>query len=304
MSTKQNPSPISLVECFVRWTQGLRERISGEIVAVDGKALRRALDKGRKDALPYIVSAWAADNGLVLGQVKVDEKSNEITAIPQILRALELSGCIVTIDAMGCQRKIAREIIDADADYVLALKGNQETVHEEVKRYLDELIAQRQSNPLSVAALDYDEPIEKDHGRIETRRFWQSTDTQWFADRKRWERLASFGAVESVRDINGVVSTERRYYLMSLPRDVHAFARASRLHWGVENNVHWLLDVVFKEEQSRSREGFAAQNLATLRRLALNVLKRDNSKCSMRLKVKKAGWNNDFLFSLLGISPE
>ena len=296
--------PEAFMECFVRWTQGLRERICGEIVAVDGKALRRALDKGRKDALPYIVSAWAADNGLVLGQVKVEEKSNEITAIPKILRALELSGCIVTIDAMGCQKKIAREIIDADADYVLALKGNHETVHEEVKSCLDALIAQHQSNPLATPELDYYETIEKDHGRIETRRFWQSTDTLWFADRKEWEGLASFGAVESVREINGVASTERRYYLMSLPRDIRAFAKASRQHWGVENNVHWVLDVVFNEDQNRAREGFAAQNLATLRRLALNVLKRDKSKCSMRLKVKKAGWNHDFLFGLLGINPE
>ncbi len=137
--------PEAFLECFLRWTEGLRSAVTGEIVAVDGKALRRALDKGRKDALPYIVSAWGADNGLVLGQMKVDEKSNEITAIPKLLRALELTGCIVTIDAMGCQKKIAREIIEADADYVLALKGNQETVHDEVKCYLDEAIARSRS---------------------------------------------------------------------------------------------------------------------------------------------------------------
>ena len=295
--------PEAFLECFLHWTQGLRTALSGEVVAVDGKALRRALNKGRKDALPYIVSAWASDNSLVLGQLKVQDKSNEITAIPELLRALELSGCIVTIDAMGCQKKIAREIINADADYVLALKGNHETVHDEVSCFMNDEIDRRQKQPDAVAELDYHQMIEKDHGRIEIRRFWQSTHTEWFADRNLWEGLASFGAVESVRDINGVVSIERRYYLSSLPLDVRAFAKASRQHWGVENNVHWLLDVVFKEDQSRARQGHAAQNLATLRRLALNVIKRAKHKCSMRQKVKKAGWCNEFLLTLLGIDP-
>jgi len=295
--------PQAFCDCFLRWTQGLRAAVSGEIVAVDGKALRRALDRGKGDALPYIVSAWASDNGLVLGQVKVDEKSNEITAIPELLRALELAGCIVTIDAMGCQKKIARKIVDAEADYVLALKGNQETVHDEVRSYLDDAISRWMQNPASVPELGFYETVEKDHGRIETRRFWQSDNVGWFADRDRWKGLGSFGAVESVRDINGTVTTERRYYLLSLPRNVCMFARAARLHWGVENNVHWLLDVTFKEDQSRAREGHSAQNLATLRRLALNAIKREKSKHSMRLKVKKAGWSNDFLLALLGIDP-
>jgi predicted transposase YbfD/YdcC len=295
--------PQAFCDCFLRWTQGLRAAVSGEIVAVDGKALRRALDKGKGDAMPYIVSAWASDNGLVLGQMKVDEKSNEITAIPELLRALELKGCIVTIDAMGCQKKIAREIVDADADYVLALKGNQETVRDEVTSYLDDAISRWGQNPASVPELGFCETVEKDHGRIETRRFWQSDNVGWFADCDQWEGLGSFGAVESVRDIGGTVTTERRYYLLSLPRNVYKFASAARLHWGVENNVHWLLDVTFKEDQSRAREGHAAQNLATLRRLALNAIKREKSKHSMRLKVKKAGWNNDFLLALLGIDP-
>jgi len=297
----QSLDPKSFCECFLRWTEGLRTTVSAEIVAIDGKALRRALDKGR--TLPHIVSAWAADNGLVLGQAKVDEKSNEITAIPELLRALELTGCIVTTDAMGCQKKIAREIVDADADYALALKGNHEAVHNEVKSYLDDAIHQWAKGQDRVPELDYCETVEKNHGRIETRRFWQSTNVDWFADRDQWEGLKSFGAVESVRDIDGVVTTDRRYYLLSLSRDVRLFAKASRLHWGVENSVHWLLDVVFKEDQSRSREGYAAQNLATLRRLALNALKREKSKTSMRLKVKRAGWSNDYLFSVLGIDP-
>ena len=296
-------NPQAFFDCFLNWTESLRTAVAGEIVAVDGKALRRALDRGAGQALPYMVSAWATDNGLALGQVKVDEKSNEITAIPALLRSIELAGCIVTIDAMGCQKKIAREIVDADADYALSLKGNQETVHDEVKCYLDDAVARWVKAPASVPELDYYETVEKDHGRIETRRFWQSDQTEWFADRGQWEKLRSFGVVESIRDIKGSVTTERRYYLTSLPRDAKRFARASRRHWGVENSLHWVLDVVFKEDQSRARAGFAAQNLATLRRLAINALKREPSKRSMRLKVKQAGWNNDYLRAVLGINP-
>lgn len=296
-------APRAFFTCFLNWTESLRTAVSSEIVAVDGKALRRALDRGAGQALPYMVSAWATDNGLALGQVKVDEKSNEITAIPVLLRSLELAGCIVTIDAMGCQKKIAREIVDADADYALSLKGNQETVHDEVKSYLDDAVARWEKAPASVPELDYCETVEKDHGRIETRRFWQSDQMDWFADRGQWEKLRTFGVVESIRDIQGIVTTERRYYLLSLPRDAKLFAKASRRHWGVENSLHWILDVVFKEDQSRARSGFAAQNLATLRRLAINALKREPSKRSTRLKVKRAGWNNDYLLAVLGINP-
>lgn len=294
-------APKAFCDCFLRWTEGLRTAFSGEIVAIDGKALRRALNKG--DELPVIVNAWATDNGIVLGQMKVFKKSNEITVIPELLRALNLDGCIVTIDAMGCQKEIAREIIDADADYVLALKGNQGLAHEEIKSYLDDTISRWRKCPTSTPGLDFYETEEKGHGRIETRRFWQSSDVDWFTDRNKWEKLQSFGAVESIRDIGGVVTTERRYYLLSLPRGVQTFAKASRQHWGVENKVHWILDVVFKEDQSRAREGHAAQNLATLRRLALNSLKKEKSKRSMRLKVKRAGWNDDYLLEVLGINP-
>lgn len=295
--------PKAFFECFLRWTEGLRSAFAGEVVAVDGKALRRALDKGKAAALPYIVSAWAADNGLVLGQVKVDEKSNEITAVPELLRALELKGCIVTVDAMGCQKKIARQIVESGADYALALKGNQETVRDEAQRYLDDAIDRWSRDPASVPGLGFCETVEKDHGRIETRRFWQGCDVDWFADRGEWKGLRSFGAVESVRDIGGTVSVERRYYLLSLGPGVRTFAKASRQHWGVENNVHWCLDVTFKEDQSRAREGHAAQNLATLRRLALNALKRETGKRSLRLRVKRAGWDNDYLLQVLGIDP-
>jgi predicted transposase YbfD/YdcC len=274
---------------------------------MDGKALRRALNKGQ--GMPYIVSAWAVENGLVLGQLKVAEKSNEITAVPELLRALELAGCIVTTDAMGCQKKIAKEIIEADADYVLALKGNHETVHEEVKSYLDDAIARgsaadtrRPTAPSSELA--FHQTVEKDHGRIETRRYWQSQTLEWFADLDQWEGLRSVGVVESLREINGQLTTERRYYLSSLALDIGSFARAVRSHWGVENNVHWHMDVSFAEDQSRARTGFAAENLATLRRLALNLLKRDKTKKrGIRGKQKNAGWDHRYLLHLLGMAP-
>ena len=298
--------PKHFLDCFLRWTQSLRKAISGEIVAMDGKALRRALTRGK--ALPYVVSAWAVENGLVLGQLKVAEKSNEITAVPELLRALELSGCIVTLDAMGCQKKIARDIVQAKADYVLALKGNQETVHEEVRSFLEDTrkrdAGRRARGQSPVGKLDYHETVEKGHGRVETRRYWQSEDLDWFADRTEWEGLRSVGMVESVREIQGQSTTERRYYLSSLPLEATKFAQAVRKHWGVENQVHWQLDVSFGEDQSRARTGHAAENLATLRRLALNLLKRDKTiRSGIRGKQLNAGWDHRYLLHVLGLPP-
>lgn len=287
-------NPKAFMECFQRWTQGVRKAIAQEIVALDGKALRRAL---REKSVPYIVSAWAVENGLALGQVKVEEKSNEITAIPELLRALELAGCIVTIDAMGCQKNIAREVREADADYVLALKGNQETVHEEVKSFLDDALAH---GPGTLAGY---ETTEKDHGRIEIRRYWQTDRIEWFADRLKWEGLATVGMVESERQIPGKsVTLERRYFLSSLPVDAKRFAEAVRGHWSVENNLHWMLDVQFGEDQCRVRMGYADQNMAALRRLALNILKREPKKSSIKGKQKIAGWNDAYLLRVLGFS--
>ncbi len=285
--------PARFLECFMAWTQRLRQTVSEEIVAMDGKALRRAIQTG---GVPYMVNAWAVRNGLVLGQLRVAEKSNEITAVPPLLRALDLAGCIVTLDAMGCQKNIAREIIEADAEYVLALKGNHATVHEEVRTYLDDAILH------APGELAYTETIEKNHGRFETRRCWQSERLAWFADRALWEGLRSVGVVEAVREFKSQVQTERRYYLSSLARDAPRFARAVRAHWGVENQLHWVLDVQFGEDQSRARSGHAAENLATLRRLALNLLKRDTTKQrGIRGKQKNAGWDHRYLLHLLGL---
>lgn len=302
--------PKQFLECFLRWTQSVRQAVPQEIVALDGKALRRAMNKSESPR--YVVSAWAESNNLVLGQLKVDEKSNEITAVPELLRVLELAGCIVTVDAMGCQKKIAKEVIEADADYVLALKGNQETVHEEVKSFLDSsLEEQKKPRPKGavisqeVLALKSCQTLEKDHGRIEKRTYYQSDYLDWFADKNKWEGLRSVGMVESTREVDGQVTTERRYYLSSLKSDVQTFARAVRGHWGVENKLHWVMDVCFREDQSRAREGYAAENLATLRRLALNLLKRETTKKrGIRGKQLNASWDHPYLLRLLGVSPD
>jgi predicted transposase YbfD/YdcC len=299
--------PKQFLDCFLRWTQSLRQAVSQEIVALDGKALRRALNKDQ--SIKYVVSAWAESNGLVLGQLKVADKSNEITAVPQLLRVLELGGCIVTIDAMGCQKKIAKEIVEADADYVLALKGNQETVHEEVKSFLDATLQERQAaRPVgaklseAAATLVSTETVEKDHGRVETRRYFQSDQLAWFADLSKWEGLRSVGMVESVREWEDKKTVERRYYLSSLPLGIETFARAVRGHWGVENKVHWVMDVCFREDQSRARTGYAAENLATLRRLALNLLRKENTKKrGIRGKQLNASWDHAYLLRLLEI---
>lgn len=288
--------PEKFLECFMRWTQSLRCAVAEEIVALDGKALRRAINAG--DCPKVMVSAWAAENGLALGQLKTNDKSNEITAVPKLLRVLELSGCIVTLDAMGCQKEIAKEIKEADADYVLALKGNHGLTYAEIKSYLDEAISRKAKE------LAYVEIPDKGHGRLETRRYWQSGQLEWFEERSAWEGLLSVGVVEAVRECNGQSSVERRYYLSSLTVDVQRFARAVRSHWSIENQLHWVMDVNFKEDQSRARSGYASENLATLRRWALNLIKADDQKKKRSLKgrMKAAGWDNRYLLHLLAIN--
>jgi predicted transposase YbfD/YdcC len=292
--------PRAFAECFARWTQGVRERLrgglpaaGGEVVALDGKALRRA--RGRHDPVRTIVSAWATEHGLALGQSAVMDKSNEITAVPELLRALELAGCIVTLDALHCQKSTAREIHEADADYVLALKGNQGTAHGEVRAFLDDAILRAAPHLVKM------ETVEKGHGRIEIRRYWQSGDIGWFADRSEWEALRSVGVVETVREVAGSApSTERRYYLSSLPPDIGRFARAVRGHWSVENALHWSLDVSFGEDASRARTRHAATNLATLRRITLNLLRADKSSSkSLNRKRLRCALAPNYLISLL-----
>lgn len=277
---------------LARWTQSVRAVLGGEVVALDGKAVRRALNKGEDPRV--IVSAWATESGLLLGQRKVKAKSNEITAVPELLRALELAGCIVTADALHCQKHIAKEIKEADADYVLALKGNQGTAFAEVKAFLDDAITRKATHLVTL------ETTDKEHGRLEVRRYWQTEQLNWFADRTEWEGLKSVGVVEAKRTVGGKASVERRYYLSSLSNDAGRFAKAVRGHWGVENRLHWVLDVVFGEDDSRARSGYATENLAATRRLAINLLRRDKTcKRSLKGKLLRAAIDPDYLKHIL-----
>lgn len=283
-----------LADALARWTQSVRTVLGGEVVALDGKTLRRALNRG--EDFRVLVGAWATESGLLLGQRKVRDKSNEITVVPELLQALELAGCIVTADALHCQKQIAREIIAADADYVLALKGNQGTAFAEVKSFLDDAVARGDQT------LAHLETVDKGHGRLEVRRYWQSQTLDWFADLAQWEGLRSVGIVERVRETQDQRTVERRYYLSSLPVDVPRLAKAVRGHWSIENQLHWVLDVVFGEDQARARTEQAAENLAALRRLAVNLLRRDKKcKRSVKGKLMRAAIDPDYLRHLLTI---
>lgn len=290
--------PGQFAECFRAWSESLRQAVSQEIVAIDGKTLRRSYDRFANRKAIHVVSAWARENGLVLGQIKVDEKSNETTAIPELLRVLELSGCIVTIDAMGTQKAIATEICNADADYVLALKGNHGKMHEEVGAFLRDARARG----FAGVAHGFHETVEKDHGRIETRRYWITEAIHWFEDRGQWEGLRSVGMVERIRETGGVATRETAFHLCSLAADARTYARAVRGHWSIENALHGSLDVTFGEDQCRVRSGRAAENLNILRHITLNLLRRDTTKKrGLKGKQKNAGWNHTYLLSLLAL---
>lgn len=288
--------PTQLQRCFVSWVKSIAELSLGEVVSLDGKSARRSYDKGAGKGAIHMVSAWASENQLVLGQVKVDGKSNEITAIPKLLSILEVSGCIVTIDAMGAQTEIAKQIIDQGADYVLSLKGNQGHLHQDVEQLFD------WATKTDFKDIEHEayQTIDKGHGRIEIRHYWLLANVEYLEDAQRWEGLKRVGMIESERRIDGQpTTTERRYYLVSLDGDVERFAYASRGHWGIENKLHWSLDVVFHEDDSRIRKGHAPENMTVIRKIALNLLAQESSKGSKKGKRLKAGWDNDFLIRVL-----
>lgn len=288
--------PTQLQRCFVSWVKSIAELSLGEVVSLDGKSARRSYDKGAGKGAIHMVSAWASENQLVLGQVKVDGKSNEITAIPKLLSILDVSGCIVTIDAMGAQTEIAKQIIDQDADYVLSLKGNQGNLHQDVEQLFD------WATKTDFKDIEHEayQTIDKGHGRIEIRRYWLLGNVEHLEDAQRWEGLKRVGMIESERRIDGQTpTTERRYYLMSLDGGIERFAYASRGHWGIENRLHWSLDVVFHEDDSRIRRGHAPENMTVIRKIALNLLAQESSKGSKKGKRLKAGWDNDFLVRVL-----
>ena len=289
-------NPEEVQQCFLRWMQAVREVTEGEVVAIDGKSLRRSFDRATGKGAIHMVSAWASVNRLVLGQEKVDEKSNEITAIPALLQLLELKGCIVTIDAMGCQKAIARTIVEQEADYVLTLKANHGRLYEEVERFF----AEAQQRQFADVPHEYYHTLEGTHGRVEERHYWLVSDLAWLSAKNEWVGLQSLGMVERQRTVAGKTTGEVHYYLTSLAGNGRQFGEAVRTHWSVENGLHWVLDVVFQEDQSRLRHDHAAENFAVLRHLALSLL-RQESTCANGIKVKrlKAAWNDDYLTRVL-----
>ncbi len=288
-------------DCFTGWIESLRDPASAsaatpEIIAIDGKTSRRTHDRGKDRGPLHMVSAWASSQRLVLGQQACQAKSNEITAIPLLLQRLALTGALVTIDAMGTQTKIAQAILDRGGDYLLALKGNQSSLHGEIGRYLDDPAAKVHSRF---------EMTDGDHGRIEVRRHRVSHDVDWlttdrrFPDEPRFPGLRAIAVVEAEVERNGSTSLERRFYLSSMPLDAKLFASAVRCHWHVENRLHWVLDVVFHEDLSRLRSGAGPQNMATVRHMAINLLRAPKDKHSLKVRRKSAAWDTDYLEALL-----
>jgi len=285
--------PGKFEQLFVQWVQSLIEKkIPGEVIAVDGKAMRGSKDSFHEKSPIHIVSAWANSNQLVLGQVRTNEKSNEITAIPELLNILDIEGCIITIDAMGTQKKIAETIIDKQADYILALKGNQGYLKEDVQNTFV-----RQREPDST-----DETVEKGHGRIETRKCEVINKLDFLDEKEQWAGLKSIARVTASREINGKQTSEERLYISSVESDAKSFNSFIRQHWGVENSLHWTLDVTFREDAQRKRNGHAASNFALVEKIALNLLKAEGSKnISIKSKRLVAAWDNEFLLKVLRI---
>jgi predicted transposase YbfD/YdcC len=282
--------------CFVAWVAALTGA-PADVIAIDGKTLRRSYQKKGAKAPIHMVSAFAARQRLVLGQVKVADKSNEIVAIPALLAMMAIEGAIVTIDAMGCQREIAQQILDQKADYVLALKGNQGTLREDVEFFA----AEQKANGFKDTKISRHETVDGDHGRIETRTYTAIHDVAWLQERHDWPGLRGVVMVESTREFADKVERETRFYITSLAWLAIQLGPAIRSHWAVENSLHWVMDMIFRDDECRIRTDHAPANFTTLRHIALNLIRKAPGKDSLRLKRKVAAWDDDFLASLIAL---
>jgi predicted transposase YbfD/YdcC len=293
--------PQALQHCLIDWLKGVRQTArpaDGEVIAIDGKALRRTFDRARGLGALHLVSAWATANGLTLGQVAVDAESNEVTAIPQLIELLDLKDCVVTIDAAGCQKEIAAQIVAKDADYVLALKANQPTLHEQVSDYFLGQLGEEKPD----GKVRRHRQVEEGHGRTETRETFVAPATTEMIAPGAWVGLATIVLVirHCVDHVTGKASDEVRYFISSLPAKVKRLAGVVRQHWGIENGLHWVLDVAFNEDRMRQRDRNGIENLALLNRLAVSLLRQDKTvKAGVKCKRKTAGWDDDYLLHLL-----
>jgi predicted transposase YbfD/YdcC len=276
---------------FQRFMAAFSQQCQG-VIAIDGKILRRSHDRASGKSALHMVSAWGCEQRMVLGQIATDEKSNEITAVPKLLAMLSLKDTIVTVDALNCQRAIAQQIVDQGGDYALALKANQATLHDDVRLFLDD--------PARVTG-ETARTVDGDHGRIETRTAMVSTDIGWLQESHHWPGLKAIGKVERVRETADKTTRETAYYLLSTALTAERFLEVVRAHWGVENRLHWRLDVVMNEDQQRARLDNGPNNLAVLRHMALNVIQKDSSKGSLRGKLKRAAWDESYLRTLLAL---
>lgn len=289
--------PVAFQASFSRWMQIVEERTAGQVIALDGKVLRGSQAAGRSAI--DMISAWATANRVVLGQRKVGDKSNEITAIPELLQVLELTGCIVTIDAMGCQKEVAAKIIERGSDYVLALKANQKGLAEDVTTLFE------WAHSIQFEALRHDiaKHVSKGHGRVEIRQCWTISDLTFLRDLRNadaWKHLRSVAMVQATRQTGTTTTVDTRYYLSSLDQSARQILQATRAHWSIENQLHWVLDVSFNEDHCRVRKDHAPANLAVLRHIALNLLRHETTaKNSVKTKRLKAGWEDEYLLKVL-----
>jgi len=292
--------PAKLEACFLQWLRATIKVVKGEMVSIDGKTMCGSSGRLDTGSAVHMVSAYASEAGMVLGQVATDRKSNEITAIPELLEHLLLEGCIVTIDAMGCQKKIAQAIVCKGADYVLALKGNQGALYEDVKLFFDDGLDNGFSEEYKIQSY---KTVEKGHGRIEKRHYFICSKIDWLEQQSQWPGFRSIGMVCSSGTRNGKQTQETRYYISSMEDNPKEFGKAVRSHWGIENRVHWVLDVAFREDSHQLRNKTAAENLSVVRRIALNLLKQEKTaKVGVKNKRLKAGWSQTYLLKVLGLT--